>query len=107
MITQHTPWTKFDSADFKEKPSWMKNAVPCPMCKGHRCCIVAENAYGVGKHFKYACSQCGGMIALGWVDANSKDAQCVHNFIGGETVKSITLFTCSKCGAKQSLDSGD
>lgn len=103
----HLPWTKFDPEDFRQKPSWMKNAIPCPKCQGHCSCIVTENAYGPGQHFKYACTQCGGMMPLGWVEANSKDSQCVHEFIGKNLGRGLTIYTCVKCNTQQTIDSGD
>jgi hypothetical protein len=107
MKTKHEPWTKFDPADLRVAPPYIKNPVPCPTCKGHVACIVTEDAYGVGQHFKYACSQCGGMSACGWVEAGSIDATCVHDFGNGVTVGNcLTTYTCSKCGTKQTIDSG-
>ena len=103
---KHIPWTKFDPADLQPCPTWMPNAVPCPVCKGHTSCIVDEDAYGEGKHFKYACSQCGGMCPIGWVQADSKNATCIHDF-SSETKIGNCLYvrTCSKCGMAQEIDS--
>jgi hypothetical protein len=101
----HEPWTKFDPATLRTPPTWMKNPVPCPQCQGHTVCIVRENAYGIGKHFRHACMNCGGMAPIGYVEA---DKACLHDFSIGRTVGNcLTSYTCSKCGEVQTIDSGD
>lgn len=108
MKQKHLPWTKFDPADLRKRPVWMTNGVPCPVCKGHTSCITHEDAYGVGVHQKSACGQCGGMAPMGWVNADSKDATCIHDF-SKEIKIGNCLYrrTCSKCGTSQDIDSGD
>ena len=105
---KHPNWTKFDPADYRAAPSYLKNPVPCPQCKGHVCCITHENAYGVGVHQKHACMQCGGMGACGWVEADSRDATCIHDFSTSLNIgRCLHQYVCSKCGKKEIIDSSD
>lgn len=104
MGIRHEPWTKFDPATLRTPPKWLKNPVPCPQCKGHTECIVDEDAYGPGKHFRYACSNCGGMCPQGWVEA---DKACLHEFTSKGIGRCLTLYTCVKCGYSHEIDSGD
>lgn len=104
----HADWTKFDPRDLRPMPSYMKNPVPCPVCKCHTVCITTENAYGEGVHQKLSCGQCGSMSPLGWVEAGSKDATCAHDFTNGVKVGNcLYTYTCAKCGQTQTIDSGD
>ena len=107
MKQKHTIWTKFDPARLRPAPKWMKNPIPCPQCKGHTSCITHEDAYGVGNHQEHACSQCGGMCPMGWVEADSVDATCIHEF--SQSIKlgnCYYQYKCSKCGKTQNIDSG-
>lgn len=90
-------------------------AVLCPKCKGFGGWHLEVDAYGPGKHFDCSCSQCNGW---GWVDRDSLDATCIHNY------KEITqaecrrrgvshfgncyhVCRCPKCGAITAYDSSD
>jgi hypothetical protein len=103
---KHPLWTKFDIADFREAPRYMKDPIPCPTCKGHAVCISVEDAYGKGQHFKIACSQCGTMNATGWVERNSKDAICTHEYSQTTIGNCLHQWTCVKCGITREVDSG-
>lgn len=108
MKIDHAAWTKFDPSDLRSVPKWMKNPVPCPVCKGHTVCITTENAYGAGVHQKLSCGQCGSMCPRGWVEAGSVDATCVHTFGNGVKVGNcLYKYTCTKCGQTETIDSGD
>lgn len=105
IMKQHEPWTKFDSTDKKEKPDYLKDWVECPVCKAHGQCIVTENAYGPGRHFKQACSNCGGMVSIGFVPPGET---CVHVWGNKKEIgRNYHEYTCVKCGAKRKIDSGD
>ena len=85
----------------KNKPSdeW----VPCPVCNGYGMWNLQLDAYGHGKHFQAACSQCN---SYGYVPANSLHVMCIHE------MKTITHITCTyhkekctKCGYENYIDS--
>ena len=78
-------------------------SVQCPKCKGHGGWNLRLNAYGPGRHFRAACDQCNH-----WGHTTAKDAQCVHTFDNGRNVgRCLTLYTCTKCGTKRTVDSSD
>jgi hypothetical protein len=102
---KHIPWTKFDPTDYREAPNYIKNPIPCPLCKGHTACIVDEDAYGKGQHFKYACSQCGSMFPPGWVEKDSVNATCIHEYSEMNIGNCLHRLTCVKCGITREVDS--
>jgi hypothetical protein len=107
-MDEHPPWTKFDPSDLKPAPTWMKNPVPCPVCKGHTKCIIIEHYFGTGEHQKYECSQCGHMHPYGWVEADSKNASCVHTYVFQKKLgHNYIQKVCSKCNHTTQIDSGD
>jgi RecJ-like exonuclease len=87
----------FDGLFRREVPTYMKDPVDCPVCKGHGQWRLFANMSG-------SCNQCGGH---GYVPA-SRAKECIHEWV--ETAKignCLYLHTCAKCGATRQVDSGD
>jgi hypothetical protein len=101
-------FTNFTDMEVKEDPGvkypgYFKNgSVKCPVCKGYGGSVLQVDAYGKGKHFQCFCSQCNGW---GWVDANSADATCVHEWDEKNIGNCLHLWTCTKCGQSREVDS--
>lgn len=74
----------------------------CPKCKGHGGWILRKDAYGAGEHFMAGCADCGG---FGYTH---DPVTCVHDWSERETIgRCLHTWTCSKCGAQQTVDSSD
>lgn len=101
---RHEPWTCFNGLEKRVPPSYMKDPVPCPNCQGYVFCIIGENAYGEGNHFQLHCSNCGGMSACGYME---REEACVHDMVEEKIGNCLYRRTCKKCGATQTIDSGD
>jgi len=99
---KHEPWTCFKDLEKRPVPTWMKDPVPCPQCQGYTLCIDTENAYGEGRHFQLACSNCGGMGACGYME---REKACVHDMVETKVGNCLYKRVCSKCGATHTIDS--
>ena len=104
-----------DFTDMDKKKPHCKDQEACPKCKGYGGWNLQLNAYGQGKHFRMFCCQCWGH---GYVDKDSKDATCIHDFheISAEEARNkgvhhfgrcYHVSECSKCGKLISYDSSD
>lgn len=100
----------------------------CPKCKGHGGWNLKVNSYKLPEgvedtsenrhrycHFRAHCGQCNGW---GWVQENSIDAKCMHDYIEltykeclEHNIKHFGMcwhvYRCSKCGTTKSVDSSD
>lgn len=112
------PNLNFDGIDQKEKPecapfhggSW----VPCPKCACHGYHNLILHEYGPGKHFQSTCSNCN---TWGWVDSDSEDAKCIHEFVSATYEEAVaagqrpftpcTIVKCKKCGEVKWYDTSD
>jgi hypothetical protein len=104
--------TVFTDMAVKDKPGHKDGAlVLCPKCKGYGGWILKIDAYGPGRHFQAACSQCN---SWGWVEA--PDAECLHEWrelsVQEARSKGISHFgmcyhvvECKHCGRIRSYDS--
>lgn len=84
-----------------------KKWVLCPKCKGHGGWNLKLNAYPDQKvpkmkHFRSSCSQC---WSWGWVEEESLDATCVHDWEHTTHKMFDHSMTCTKCGRERRYDS--
>ncbi len=101
-------FTNFTDMTVKEDPGvkypgYFKNgSTLCPVCKGYGGSVLQVDAYGKGKHFQCFCTQCNGW---GWVEGDSDDATCVHEWTERGIGNCLHEWTCTKCGQKREVDS--
>jgi hypothetical protein len=114
--------TNFQDLEVKDKSQFAKtrgvavtDVVECPLCHGYGGWNIRLDAYGPGRHFKAMCYQCSGW---GWVDGNTIDAYCVHQFreidhrgarkLGMKvwgTRRTDHYYVCEGCGKTKYVDS--
>lgn len=99
-----------DATNFQDIPV-MPNPKPdyvlCPKCHGHGKWNLTVDAYGPGKHFQGACSQC---WSWGWVAPDSTDTTCLHTFkeiAPDQPFRCWHTVQCTQCGTKRSYSSDD
>lgn len=101
--------------DISKRTPQNSNVVECPVCHGFGMWNLRLDAYGPGKHFQCSCFQCNGW---GYVERNSKDASCIHEYREltqqESRDKGIThfgrcyhVYECKKCGNYTATDSSD
>jgi hypothetical protein len=90
--------------------------LPCPICKGHGAFHLSHNDTNNGcyPYFDASCAQCNGW---GYVNPNSIDATCIHEWKGltYEESKARNLYTarsfsncvCIHCNTVMGVDSSD
>jgi hypothetical protein len=57
------------------------------------------------------CDNCGGqtmgLTAYGYVKHNKQGKPCLHNYVGRNAGRCLTEYTCTECGSRYEIDSGD
>lgn len=89
----------------------------CPVCKGHGAFHLSHNPdtrNGCYPYFDASCGQCNGW---GYVDPNSIDASCIHEWKGLsyeesktrglQTGRSYSNCVCKNCDTVMGIDSSD
>ena len=98
--------TSFVGIELK-KPQYNKGMIEtCPLCKGHGGWNLRINAYGDGKHFNAACSNCNG-----WGYIKPEDACKVAPYHQWEVIRNagncLNVWKCIHCGIEMVVDSSD
>lgn len=84
-----------------EPPSYMRDPVECPKCKGRGVWVLQLDAYGKGQHFTQMCGAC---WSWGWVERG----ECLHEWRSGRNVgRCMNQWICTLCEAVRVVDSSD
>ena len=89
----------------------------CPVCNGSGRVPAGDNKY---KHViagydkatdTFACTNCGGQYMFGRptgeVRLNRDGVPCKHKYSSKTVGRCLTEYTCSECGDRYQIDSGD
>ena len=89
----------------------------CPVCNGTARVPAGDNKY---KHIisgydkatdTFKCTNCGGQYmygqATGEVRLRGDGTPCKHSYKGETIGRCLTRYTCSECGDRYDIDSGD
>ena len=89
----------------------------CPVCNGTHRVPAGDNKY---KHViagydkvtdTFACTNCGGQYMFGspkgQVRLNKDGVPCTHRYSAKTVGRCLTEYTCSECGDRYQIDSGD
>lgn len=86
----------------------------CPVCNGTGQVPLTENEkrYSWNKDKTHRdCSNCGGQYMYGkgrgQVRLNKSGEPCVHKYTSRTIGRCLTEYTCSDCGDRYEIDSGD
>ena len=88
--------------------------VTCPVCKGFGKLPLeeSEKRYSWNKDRTHKeCCNCGGQYMYGkghgTVQMNKNGEPCTHKYTGRTVGRCLTEYTCSDCGDRYQIDSGD
>lgn len=91
--------------------------LPCPVCKGHGGYHLSHDPSARNPHYAYFDACCGQCHGWGYVDPNSLDASCLHEWkeLTYEESKTRNLYTarcwhnsvCVNCNKVMGVDSSD
>ena len=86
----------------------------CPVCNGTKevPLTAGELKYSWNKDKTHrACTNCGGQTmygrATGQVPLNKEGQPCKHKYTKRTTGRCLTEYTCTDCGHRYEIDSGD
>jgi hypothetical protein len=89
----------------------------CPVCNGTHRVPAGDNKYkhviaGYDKDTDtFACTNCGGQYMYGspkgQVRLNRDGEPCHHKYSSRTVGRCLTEYTCSECGDRYQIDSGD
>ena len=86
----------------------------CPVCNGFGQVLLTENEkrYSWNKDKTHRdCSNCGGQYMFGsgrgQVRLNKDGVPCTHKYTSRTIGRCLTEYTCSDCGDRYEIDSGD
>ena len=89
----------------------------CPVCNGTHRVPAGDNKYksviaGYDKDTDtFACTNCGGQYMYGsprgQVRLNKDGVPCTHKYSSKTVGRCLTEYTCSECGDRYQIDSGD
>lgn len=89
----------------------------CPVCNGTGRCPAGNDQYkhvyaGYDKETDtLACNNCGGQYMYGQprgaARLNRDGVPCTHRYTGQIVGRCLTEYTCSECGDRYQIDSGD
>ena len=90
------------------------NCGTCPVCNGTKQVELSERelqySWNRGKTHRN-CSNCGGQYMYGTPQGEvrlNKDGQpCTHSYSSRTVGRCLTEYTCSHCGDRYQIDSGD
>ena len=89
----------------------------CPVCNGSGRVAAGDNKYkhviaGYDKETDtFGCTNCGGQYMFGRptgeVRLNQSGVPCTHKYTSKTVGRCLTEYTCSECGDRYQIDSGD
>ena len=89
----------------------------CPVCNGSGRCPAGDAKYkkviaGYDESTDtFACNNCGGQYMFGrptgQVPLNILGEPCTHNYTSKTVGRCLTEYTCTECGDRYQIDSGD
>lgn len=106
-LPRYTDFTDIPLRSKERAEQTFKDVVICPACKGHGSFNLLLDAYGKGRHFQGGCANCNGW---GYVETNSPNAHCIHEYDygNGKTIEHcLHTYKCKKCGHEIMVDSSD
>lgn len=110
-------WVDYPPVERKAN-AYPQDTMECPRCKGHGGWNLRLNAYKLPDgyedtsenrhkyvHFRSNCNNCNGW---GYVNPNSRDATCIHDYKFLRNVGNcLNTYKCGKCGKEVTYDSSD